>query len=71
MTVATWDAGTDSWVTVARADQRPEQPLGMARNDVGFEAVRTSRVRVLLEHPLPDVSGVTEIVVLGPADPTR
>ena len=31
-----------------------------------FEAVTTSRVRVMLEHALPDVSGVSEIVVLGP-----
>ena len=42
-----------------------------ARNDIGFEAVRTSRVRVLLEHPAPDASGVTEIVILGPGASSR
>jgi len=66
MTVAMWDAGTASWIGVEQADRRPELPLAMALNDIGFEAVTTSRVRVILEHALPEMAGVSEIVILGP-----
>jgi hypothetical protein len=66
MTIAVWDAATESWVAVPEADRRPVQPLGMGVNDVGFAPMITSKIRVLLEHAAPDATGVSEIVVLGP-----
>ena len=41
----------------------PQRPLASARNMVTIEPVRTSRVRVLLEHDLPAFSGITELII--------
>jgi len=42
----------------------PAGPLASARNVVTIETVKTSRVRVVLEHDLPAVTAITEMVVL-------
>jgi hypothetical protein len=42
----------------------PARPLASARNVVIIEPVKTVRVRVVLEHDLPAVTAITELVVL-------
>ena len=61
-TVQYWDGST---YRDARVRSRfPAQPLASARNVVTIEPVTTSRVRVVLEHDLPAVTAITELVVL-------
>jgi hypothetical protein len=38
-----------------------------AANTVRIDPVRTTRVRVVLEHDPPSVSGLTELIVRGEA----
>jgi len=56
------------WTGAAWRDARvlsrlPERPLASAVNVVTIEAVRTSRLRVTLEHDLPAFAGITELIV--------
>jgi hypothetical protein len=56
-----WD-GSD-W-RVARIRSRvPERPLASARNVVLIEPATTSRVRVLLQHDVPAISAITELII--------
>lgn len=68
MRVEAWDAAGGAWAAVGGAAASPSLPLGMARNEVFFEPAVTRKVRVVLEHALPEVSGVSEIIVLPPDD---
>jgi len=52
------------WRDARILTRRPSKPLASARNVVTIEPVRASRVRIVLEHDLPAVSGITEVVVL-------
>lgn len=56
------------WTGSAWADARvrsriPVVPLAPAMNTVRIDPVRTSRVRVVLEHDRPAVSGLTELII--------
>ena len=60
-TVQVWD-GT-RWGD-ARVERRfPETPATWAVNTVRIQPVQTEKIRVVFEHDLPAVSGVTELVV--------
>lgn len=56
-----WD-GND-WRPATIRSRVPERPLASARNVVLIEPVTTSRVRVVLEHALPAVSAITELII--------
>jgi hypothetical protein len=51
------------WRDARVLSREPERPLASARNVVAIDAVRTSRVRVMLEHDLPAFSGITELII--------
>jgi F5/8 type C domain-containing protein len=57
-----WD-GT-GWRDARVRSRQPAQPLASARNVVTIDPARASRLRVILEHDLPAVSGITELIVL-------
>jgi len=59
--VQIWN-GTE-WREARVVSRVPQRPLASARNVVTIEPTRTSRVRVLLEHDLPAVSGISELIV--------
>lgn len=61
-TVQYWDGSVYRDATVT--SRLPARPLISARNLVTIETVKTSRVRVVLEHDLPAVTAITELVVL-------
>ena len=52
-----------AWNDATVRARTPERPLASARNVVRLAPVRTSRVRVVLEHSLPAFSGATELVI--------
>lgn len=60
-TVEIWDGST--WRDARVLSRLPARPLASARNVVTIEPMRTSRVRVALEHDLPAFSGITELIV--------
>jgi hypothetical protein len=60
-TVQTWDGET--WVEPLVRRRLPEKPASWALNTVRVEPVETEKIRVVFEHDLPAVSGVTELMV--------
>jgi hypothetical protein len=60
-TVQYWDGGR--WADARMRSQAPARPAVWAVNTVRVEPVRTDKIRVVLEHDLPSVSGVTELMV--------
>lgn len=66
-----WIGG--GWHEIPRQVRRPPTPEGRRANVVSFDEVRTSRVRVVLEHEVGCTSGLTEFEAWGggtPAPPT-
>lgn len=61
--VETWTDGR--WTSVVVTDRRPRLPATWARNSVVMEPVTSPKIRVVFEHALPAVTGVTEIEVWG------
>ena len=57
-----WDGA--AWVAAREKSRFPTRPLASARNVVRIEPTTVSRVRVLFEHDLPAVTGLTELIVL-------
>ena len=53
-----------AWRPARERSRFPAQPLASARNVVRIQPAKASRVRVLFEHDLPAVTGLTELVVL-------
>lgn len=62
-TVLLWTGS--EWRNARELSRLPEQPQASARNVVTIQPVRTQKVRVVFEHDLPAVTGVTELVVRG------
>jgi len=60
-TVQRWD-GTQ-WVDAQILSRRPEVPAAWDVNSVRIQPVETERIRVVFEHNLPAVTGVTELMV--------
>jgi hypothetical protein len=60
-TVQFWDGV--AWVDARVLDAQPEVPASWDVNTVRIEPVETERVRVVFEHDLPAVTGVTELMV--------
>lgn len=56
------------WIDVRERSRIPVRPMASAVNRVHIEPVRTDGIRVVLEHDLPAVSGVTELMVWSAAD---
>jgi hypothetical protein len=56
-----WDG--DKWRDAAGQKKTPEQPAGGQYNEVVFQKVKTSRVRVVFVHQEKARSGVSEILV--------
>jgi hypothetical protein len=61
--VETWN-GT-AWAPVAGAKMTPERPAGSQFNEVRFDRVETSKVRVVFTHAGKARSGVSEILIWG------
>ena len=59
--VESW-TGTE-WKAVANAKATPEMPTGGVMNTVRFDAVQTSKLRVVFTHKAASRSGVTEIEI--------
>jgi hypothetical protein len=57
-----WDGSAYRDATVR--SRLPARPLASDRNVVTIDPVTTSRVRLVLEHDLPAVTAITELVVL-------
>jgi mannosylglycerate hydrolase MGH1-like protein/glycosyl hydrolase family 65/F5/8 type C domain-containing protein len=55
-----------AWVNASVISRIPERPETWALNRVRIRPARTTRLRVVLEHELPSVAGVTELMVWGP-----
>ena len=62
-TIQTWD-GT-FWVDARVISQVPLHPQVSSINTVRIEPVTTERLRVVFEHDLPAMSGLTEIMIWG------
>jgi hypothetical protein len=58
-----WDGRR--WAEARVRSRTPERPAVSAANTVRIAPVRTTRIRVVLEHDLPSVSGLTELIVRG------
>jgi hypothetical protein len=56
-----WDGRR--WAAARVLEQLPTRPETWALNTVRIVPVRTERVRVVFEHPLPAFTGVTELMV--------
>jgi F5/8 type C domain/Trehalase len=56
-----WDG--EAWKPVANAKRSPEKPVGGQFNEVSFDAVTASKVRVVFTHRGKARSGVSEIFV--------
>jgi hypothetical protein len=54
--------GSD-WKKTTVEKRTPERPTAMAKNTVLIEPVRTSEVRVVFEHALPNYAGLAELRV--------
>ena len=63
--VAMWDGGT--WLDIPRQTRSPSVPTGRRANHVMFPVVRTSRIRVTVQHQPGAASGLTELEAWGPA----
>jgi hypothetical protein len=61
MTVQYWDGAR--WADAVVQAQAPVRPATWALNTIQIEPVRTPRIRVVFQHDLPAVSGVTELIV--------
>ncbi|HEV8498400.1 MAG TPA: hypothetical protein VGQ56_16110, partial [Gemmatimonadaceae bacterium] len=59
-----WDGAR--WLDAEALARAPERPTTWALNRVRIRPVRASKIRVIFEHELPAVSGVTELMVWGP-----
>ena len=57
-----WDGAT--WHPARERSRFPLRPLASARNVVLIEPTSASRLRVVFEHALPAVTGLTELIVL-------
>ncbi|HEX3148231.1 MAG TPA: discoidin domain-containing protein [Gemmataceae bacterium] len=55
-------AGT-AWQSVPKQKKSPEKPVGGQFNEVAFDAVTASKVRVVFTHPAKARSGVSEMFV--------
>jgi hypothetical protein len=60
-TIQYWD-GT-RWADARVLSRIPERPAAWAVNTVRLAPVRTRRIRVVFEHDLPAVTGVTELML--------
>lgn len=60
-TIQFW-TGRD-WRDATVVSRSPNRPLASARNVVSIDPVRTSRIRVVLEHDLPAFSAITELII--------
>jgi hypothetical protein len=56
-----WDGAR--WADARERSRLPARPTASAVNAVWIEPVRTSRVRVVLEHDRPSASGITELTL--------
>ena len=63
-TVQVW-RGT-KWKDARVRSRFPEMPQASARNLVKIEPVVTPRIRVVFQHALPAVTGVTELIIRAP-----
>jgi hypothetical protein len=61
ITVRVWRDG--AWQDARVLSRQPMQPLVGARNVIRIAPEGTDKVRVVFEHDLPAVSGVTELIV--------
>jgi hypothetical protein len=61
LTVQGWD-GT-GWMEVQVLSRLPEAPTTWALNTLRIQPTETEKLRVLFEHDLPAVSGLTELMV--------
>ena len=59
--VEVWKA--EKWEAVDKPLFRPEKPAGSQWNEVRFEAVQSSKVRLVFRHKLPAKSGVSEVML--------
>jgi len=59
-----WDGAR--WLDAEVLVRAPERPTTWALNRVRIRPVRASKIRVIFEHELPAVSGVTELMIWGP-----
>jgi hypothetical protein len=60
-TVEVWDGAR--WVEPQVQSRRPEAPATWDVNTVRIQPVETERIRVVFEHHLPAMTGVTELMV--------
>ncbi len=51
------------WVDVVNSKRAPEHPIGGQWNEIRFDAVRSSKVRVVFSHRGESRSGVSEVLV--------
>ncbi len=49
------------WAGVEEVSRRPALPMGSALNRVRFKPVRTTALRFVFDHPLPEWAGASEI----------
>jgi hypothetical protein len=64
-----WDGRR--WAAARVRSRTPDRPAASAVNTVRIDAVRTQKVRVILEHDLPSASGISELIVWGEAPEER
>ena len=60
-TVQYWNGS--GWDDAMVRSRQPEAPTGSAVNTVRIERIVTSRMRIVFEHALPGVTGVTELMI--------
>jgi len=56
-----WDGST--WLSARVLSQVPLLPQVSSVNTVRSEPVTSSRIRIIFEHDLPAVSGMTEVII--------
>lgn len=61
ITVQTWNGA--GWVDARVERQVPASPMTWAVNTIRIQPVETEKLRVVLEHDFPAVSGLTELMV--------
>jgi hypothetical protein len=59
-----------AWVEIPAQRRRPVRPEGRRANVVAFAPLRTTKLRVVLEHQPGATSGLTEFEAWGPGDPS-
>lgn len=62
-TVQVWDGAR--WRDATVESRLPQAPATWALNTVWIEPVETEKIRVVFQHDLPAVSGMTELMVWG------